>query len=362
MVIQTNNISRPYATDIVALRFGSCDRLRIPRQFLDKTPLAARLERSEPPNEINLEHIGFEAGHVIVNFLVTGKYQCLEPLESTAAGKHSSDFRTALHVYTAADELGLTRLFKIAQEEVKKAGDKLDFLKVVDNVHFLDPFHAHLPWIGEYVQSRMMSFWENTTVEQATKMTSDVSGPSNLHKILIDGLLKMKVSGLQREREPKTDPIIKMNPTAEDMRKMIREEREKLSALASRAVLASSMHAKDLRSKEPEIRGPNPQPDQPHPCMPQAALVPEISLPAPPKSIKKVEDEAASEEAELRALFHKTRARLGFSCTEQKRWDFLQINRKKRSEVLGAKWTWCQLEHRDEEADTAFREAVSNGE
>ncbi|KAJ4186913.1 hypothetical protein NW755_007646 [Fusarium falciforme] len=153
-VIQTNNTLRPYASDIVALRFSPSQTLRIPRQFLEKTPLAARLAWCEPPNEMDLGSIQFDAGHVIVNFLVTGRYQCLEPWGTTAAEKYSSEFRTALRVYMAAESLGLTDLFNVAQEEVKKAGDKLSFPQIVDNVHFLDPFHAHFPWIGEYVQSQ----------------------------------------------------------------------------------------------------------------------------------------------------------------------------------------------------------------
>ncbi|KAJ4321512.1 hypothetical protein N0V84_005315 [Fusarium piperis] len=358
-VVENRPQRSPYASDIVALRFSPSQTLRIPRQFLEKTPLAARCE---PLNEINLESIQFDAGHVIVNFLVTGRYQCLEPWASTAAGKYSSEFRTALRVYMAAESLGLMDLLKVAQEEVKKAGDKLGFPQVVDNVHFLDPFHAHFPWIGEYIQSRMVSFLESTTIEQATKMTSDVLGPSNLHKILIGGLLKMKASGWERQRGStiSTDRISKVNTSVKDMRKMLREEREKLSASRSTMDLIDPTDAMGLRSRKPDVQGPNPRLHQPQPSMPKVTFVPESR-----RSMKEVENEAVSEQAELRTLLSKRldseETPLGFSWSDQNRLNLLKLKGERRAEVLAAERAWCQIEQKDEEAEAAFKNAVRNG-
>ncbi|KAJ3464650.1 hypothetical protein MRS44_009436 [Fusarium solani] len=363
-VVQTNNTLRPYASDIVALRFSPSQTLRIPRQFLEKTPLAARLAWCEPPNEMDLGFIQFDAGHVIVNFLVTGRYQCLEPWGTTAAGKYSSEFRTALRVYMAAESLGLTELFKVAQDEVKKAGDKLSFPQVVDNVHFLDPFHAHFPWIGEYVQSRMLSFWESTTVEEATKMTSDVLGPSNLHKILISGLLKMKASSkwspghestirdmktpggrVEEDLAPPSQMLERLKITNEKMVKFIAE-------LEKVVVLQERMKEKSGSSSSPK------QQDEPRLQMPKVTLLqktPDMPL---KKGVKVVEQEAVLEQCELRSLMSKSLDR-GFSWADQKRLNLLEQKSHRRADVLNAKRDWDRIDLQQEKADAAFNDAIS---
>ncbi|KAJ4208438.1 hypothetical protein NW767_001543 [Fusarium falciforme] len=369
-VIQTNNTLRPYASDIVALRFSPSQTLRIPRQFLEKTPLAARLAWCEPPNEMDLGSIQFDAGHVIVNFLVTGRYQCLEPWGTTATEKYSSEFRTALRVYMAAESLGLTDLFNVAQEEVKKAGDKLSFPQIVDNVHFLDPFHAHFPWIGEYVQSRMVSFWENTTVEQATEMTSDVLGPSNLQKILISGLLKMKASSrwprghestIRDMKTPEGRVEEEVAPLSQmlDRLKIANEKMLKFSAeLKKLVVLREGMKEKSGSSSSPK------QPDEPRLQMPEATLLQQTPDLPPKKGVEKVEQEAFLEQWELRSLMSKSLDReetpLEFSWADQRRLNVLEQKSHRRADVLNAKRHWDRIDLQQEKADAAFKDAISN--
>ncbi|KAI8670016.1 hypothetical protein NCS56_00805400 [Fusarium sp. Ph1] len=363
-VVENRPQRSPYASDIVALRFSPSQTLRIPRQFLEKTPLAARLAWCEPPNEMDLGSIQFDAGHVIVNFLVTGRYQCLKPWGTTAAGKYSSEFRTALRVYMAAESLGLTELFNIAQEEVKKAGDKLSFPQIVDNVHFLDPFHAHFPWIGEYVQSRMVSFWESTTVEQATKMTSDVLGPSNLHKILISGLLKMKASSrwlpghestirdmktpegrVEEDLAPPSQMLERLKITNENMLKSIAE-------LEKVVVLLERMKEKSGSSSSPK------QQDEPRLQMPKVTLLQETPDLPLNKGVKEVEKEAVLEQCELRSLMSKSLDR-GFSWADQKRLNLLEQKSHRRADVLNAKRDWDRIDLQQEKADAAFNDATS---
>ncbi|UPL03474.1 hypothetical protein LCI18_014408 [Fusarium solani-melongenae] len=369
-VIQTNNILRPYASDIVALIFSPGQTLRIPHQFLKKTPLATRLARCEPPNELDLGSIRLDAGHVIVNFLVTGRYQCLEPWGTTPTAKHSSEFRTAIRVYMAAESLGLTDLFNVAQEEVKKAGDKLSFPQVVNNVHFLDPFHAHFPWIGEYVQSRMVSFWESTTVEEATKMTSDVWGPSNLHKILIGGLLKMKASSSgatehestirdMQTQERRVEDLASHNQMVEKL-KIANERMLKLAAeLKSVGVFQEGIKEKSGPSSSPK------QQDEPHLQMPEVTFLQTPDLP-PKKGVKEVEQEAVSEQYELSSLMSKSLDReetaLGFSWADQKRLNLLKQKSLRRAEVLNAKSDWNRIDLQEEKANAAFKDAMTNEE
>ncbi|KAJ4257843.1 hypothetical protein NW757_003470 [Fusarium falciforme] len=369
-VVENRPQRSPYASDIVALRFSPSQTLRIPRQFLEKTPLAARLAWCEPPNEMDLGSIQFDAGHVIVNFLVTGRYQCLEPWGTTATEKYSSEFRTALRVYMAAESLGLTDLFNVAQEEVKKAGDKLSFPQIVDNVHFLDPFHAHFPWIGEYVQSRMVSFWENTTVEQATEMTSDVLGPSNLQKILISGLLKMKASSRWPRghestiRDMKTpegrveEDLAPLSQMLERL-KIANEKMLKFSAeLKKLLVLREGMKEKSGSSSSPK------QPDEPRLQMPEVTLLQQTPDLPPKKGVEKVEQEAVLEQWELRSLMSKSLDReetpLEFSWADQRRLNVLEQKSHRRADVLNAKRHWDRIDLQQEKADAAFKDAISN--
>ncbi|KAL2683249.1 hypothetical protein Neosp_007717 [[Neocosmospora] mangrovei] len=363
-IVKSRPQRSPYASDIIALRFSPSQTLRIPRQFIEETPLAARLLRCHPPNEIDLGSIQFEAGHVIVNFLVTGKYQCLEPWGTTAAGKNSSEFRTALRVYMAAESFCLVELFNVAQAEVKKVGDRLSFPQVVDNVHFLNPFHAHFPWIGEYIQSRMVSFWENTTIEQATEMTSDVPGPSNLHKILINGLLKMKASsswprGCEstiRDAEGPEDPgeedLIFPRPLVEKLR-AANERMLKLAAdLKTAGVLKSGS---GNSSKQPERLVQQPE----------FTLLHETPDLPPKKSVKEVEQQAVLEQSELRSLKSKIigreKAGLELSWVDHRRAELLEQKSQRRSDVVNAKIDWDRIDSQQDKAEAAVKSAISIG-
>ncbi|RSL69656.1 hypothetical protein CEP54_002136 [Fusarium duplospermum] len=389
-VVENRPHRSPYASDIVALRFSPSQTLRIPRQFLDKTPLATRLEQCEPLNQIDLGSIQFDAGHVIVNFLVTGKYQCLEPWGTTAVGKYSSEFRTALRVYMAAESLGLRELFELAQEEAKKAGDKLSFPQIVDNVHFLDPFHAHFPWIGEYVKSRMISFWQTTTDEQAAKMTSDVPGPSNLHKILIGGLLKLKKTYYAWSQEE--DEVIK------DLGREIQEGRDLLHAVRRDTDVAYKEFLRleeeiqqkmdlaryleededvkehlDLIQKKLDLRklkatvlssGSRKEQEEPHLEKPEVASIQETPDLPPKKSLKDVEEEAVLEQSELRSLISKRIDKQGiplaFPLADQKRLTLLEQKNNKRADVLNAKRDWDRIHLQEEKADTAWKDLSTN--
>lgn len=300
-----------------------------------------------------------------MNFLVTGKYQCLEPWGTTAAGKNSSEFRTALRVYMAAESFCLTELFNVAQAEVKKVGDKLSFPQVVDNVHFLNPFHAHFPWIGEYIQSRMVSFWESTTVEQATEMTSDVPGPSNLHKILINGLLKMKASSswprgresaIRDTKSPEDgveEDLIFPSQLVEKLR-TANERRFKLAAdLKTAGVLKSGS------SNSPK------QPERRRIQLPEFTLLHETPDLPPKKSVKEVEQETVLEQAELRSLksqlIGREKAGLELSWVDHRRLEILEQKSQRRVDVLDAKRDWDRIDSQQQKAEAAFKNAISIG-
>ncbi|RSM02081.1 hypothetical protein CEP52_008187 [Fusarium oligoseptatum] len=365
-VVENRPHRSPYASEIVDLRFSPSQTLRIPRQFLDKTPLATRLERCGSINQIDLGSIQFDAGHVIVNFLVTGKYQCLEPWGTTAAGNS----------------------FYLAQEEARKAGDKLSFPHIVDNVHFLDPFHAHFPWIGEYVESRMISFWETTTDEEATKMTSDVLGPSNLHKILIGGLLKLK----EYYGSPKEDDTVikQLKGEIQERRAMLRAVRmrteivhEELSRpeeeIRQKVDLARYLGEDgdvkrdlDLTQKKLDLRkvkaeklystGSRKEQDQRHLEKPEVAPIQETPALTSKKILKEVEQEAVLEQSELTILeFKRYETRvvpLAFSSAERNRLTLLEQKKDKRAEVLNAKRDWDRIDLQQEKLDTAWKDAL----
>ncbi|KAM0433416.1 hypothetical protein ACHAPT_004294 [Fusarium lateritium] len=325
----------PYASDIVALQFSPRQTLRIPRQFLLKTPLIVRLALSETPGTLDLGSIKFDAGHVIVNFLVTGGYQCLQPWGITPTEKYASEFRTALRVYVAAESLGLTDLFNLAQDEVERVGDKLSFPQVVDNVHFLDPFHAHLPWVGEYVQSRMVSFWENTTVEQASEMVSDVLGPSNLHKILIGGLLKMKASESTIGKDQANQTTA--GATGTSWSRMFQEAEATWEGTAKPVREADDLTQHNMAQQVPALT-----------CK---------------RELYEVEFEASYEDNKMRQLIsEKENSRLVLSKEVQELLNRLIRESGRRAEVLAAQEAADQVENKHERAHLHFHLAVNQRE
>lgn len=107
-------------------------------------------------DKIPLKDVNAAVGHIIVHFLYTGTYQCLQPEESSTRDKKRVEFKTSIRAYIAARAYGIPVLAKLASLEAEILGDDLDFSTIVD---LLEETYARPPiddaWISEYIRNRI---------------------------------------------------------------------------------------------------------------------------------------------------------------------------------------------------------------
>ncbi|KAI1181797.1 hypothetical protein F5B17DRAFT_423513 [Nemania serpens] len=111
---------------------------------------------------LHLAHIPSGAGHVLVHYLFTGTYECHKPEGSSCYEKDAAEFATSVRVYAVAWEYGLPDLESLAKGEIKKLGDRLQVMQI------LDILKDELPnpstddtWLQDYLKSLIRAFINN---------------------------------------------------------------------------------------------------------------------------------------------------------------------------------------------------------
>lgn len=107
----------------------------ISRKALEKCPvLASRLSTksffSNTLETINVEDIPYDIGIVIVHFLITGRYRCLDPKGDSEDEIKRSQLGTAFRVYAAATTFELTALKNVAQRVIASLESAMDLTMI----------------------------------------------------------------------------------------------------------------------------------------------------------------------------------------------------------------------------------------
>ncbi|KAF5004765.1 hypothetical protein FDECE_8755 [Fusarium decemcellulare] len=193
---QTDFYLRPYASEICSIYFQNTHHpLRIPRQLLSQSStLAAKVKSEGGIPTLRLYGITYDAGHVLLHFLVTGTYQCLKPRGNTTENKDTSEFITAVRVYVTSASLGLLSLRTLARREIARVGDKLSFSSIIGIVENLAELFYNLDGLVGYVESRTVSFVANATRATADKLLTDIESSKTLRSVLLKSMMLLKLS------------------------------------------------------------------------------------------------------------------------------------------------------------------------
>ncbi|KAF5019964.1 hypothetical protein F66182_8023 [Fusarium sp. NRRL 66182] len=191
----------PYASDVCAVYFEGGGPLYIPRQILHQCEAIAS-ESADIDVVVSLSEIAVDAGHVLVHFLITSTYQCLDPQEETLERKHASELATALRVYNASELLRLPSLRDLARAEIVRLGDKLGLPAVIKVMEDSGLAFDALPAINAYIESRILSFAANASQDSADKMLLELGRPDTLSKVLLRSILIQKVSVREKKLGP----------------------------------------------------------------------------------------------------------------------------------------------------------------
>jgi hypothetical protein len=152
--------------------------------------------------DVHLKYITLETGHVIIHYLVTNTYQCLKPRAEAMETRNAEEFFTATRVYKAAGSLSLNQLREFAREELVRLGDKLELSTLIKVMDLSTSSFKDLPGITAYIESRLLSFYEENHRATADRLLTDIGFPDTLSKVLFRSIVLMKASERSQAAEP----------------------------------------------------------------------------------------------------------------------------------------------------------------
>ncbi|KAI1024411.1 hypothetical protein LB503_007210 [Fusarium chuoi] len=224
----TRPTSSPYASGTCAVYFGCKGPLHISRSLLPENLMDAAQFRDNddsayPLCELWLDEITPDVGHVIIHYLVTGTYQCLQSEEKDREEKISAELATAIRVYVAADKLSLTELREMTRDEIVRLGDQLTLTPLINVMEKAAlPFDEN-PGIAAYVESRLLSFSQIDGVAHLVdQRLAALGAPDTLSKVLLRSILLPKASKSRQLEEPTYQGLwvnhgVELRPTKQAM-------------------------------------------------------------------------------------------------------------------------------------------------
>ncbi|KAL9563601.1 hypothetical protein ACKAV7_012269 [Fusarium commune] len=149
----------------------------------------------------------YASGHVIIHYLVTGTYQCLQSQEEEEGEekKFSAELATAIRVYVAADSLSLPALREMARGEIFRLGEWLSLLTLIKVMEEAALSFDAYPGIAAYVESRVLLHSQdkgNHGPEKADETLDALGTPDSLSKVLLRSVLLAKASEGRQRKEP----------------------------------------------------------------------------------------------------------------------------------------------------------------
>ncbi|KAF5551085.1 hypothetical protein FNAPI_7512 [Fusarium napiforme] len=257
----------PYASAICAVYFSEKGPLYIHNSLLTIDMFKAakiRAEDSHVVGKLWLNDIAIDAGHVIIHYLVTGTYQCLQHKKEEEKDEKdfSAEFATAIRVYVAADNLPLPALREMAKEEILRIGNWLSIpalIKVMEEAAV--PFKAY-PGIAAFVESRLLSFSQTAAMDGGEDHVDEtllaLGAPDTLSQVVLRSVLLPKASrGLQMEsptyKYSWDNPEIELRPTKQAM--------EWAENISFRNAVAARHEKENLHPQKPKAKqnGENPR-------------------------------------------------------------------------------------------------------
>ncbi|SPJ72972.1 uncharacterized protein FTOL_02701 [Fusarium torulosum] len=193
----TRATESPYASEICAVYFqgkGPFNELFL--ATVENGPFSSTL------GDVHLEDITFDTGHVIIHYLFTNTYQCLKPRVEVPEKKNALEFVTALRVYIATERLSLHQLRELAREELVRLGDKLELSTLIKVMEESISSFEVLPGITAYIESRLLSFSEESSRATADRVLTEMGIPDTLSKVLFRSIVLMKASERSLAAEP----------------------------------------------------------------------------------------------------------------------------------------------------------------
>lgn len=144
---------------------------------------------------MDISDVGYNAGHVMAHYLLTGTYEYLE-LQSDMPGQDVGAFVTAMQACDAARMYELPVLERLAQDEVRHLVGNLSLPAILDAVE-----HAGMRSSGWFANrcllSRARSELYGMTAESANKMLNELVVSASTNKFILKAVLENYLENLE---------------------------------------------------------------------------------------------------------------------------------------------------------------------
>ncbi|KAJ0126422.1 Uncharacterized protein HZ326_30474 [Fusarium oxysporum f. sp. albedinis] len=176
----------PYASRMINIHFENSDptdlAMHVHEALLQPFPgLSSLCGRRSRTTELRLEDVSQNAGHVLVHFLYTGKYQILKVDTPDLRDRLAAQFRTCLQVYLASKTYKLHNLQGLIQIELEQLGQKVaipDLIAVAEEIY--SGAHQVDLWFQSFIHSclsRMsddLELFENRKILRELEMKNTI--------------------------------------------------------------------------------------------------------------------------------------------------------------------------------------------
>ena len=172
--------------------------------------------------------VPLDAGHVLVHYLVTGEYQCLDPPGESPTEKNAAEFVTALRVYKASQSFDLSQLTDIAEMEIWCLGDQLSLTTVISLMEEASPSPTNIVAWGLYLETRIQRFCETLTRATADDVLIEIGAPDTIGKVILKSVIQATCRDLpdeeglsavdeldEEENIPEAEPVSRVEPAAQ---------------------------------------------------------------------------------------------------------------------------------------------------
>ncbi|KAH7214592.1 hypothetical protein DER44DRAFT_133417, partial [Fusarium oxysporum] len=183
--------------DICHLLFRPQGPLLIPRTILKKCPkLAVRLDKkhifSKPLDTVDIEDYPFLVGHIIIHYLVTDKYQCLNPEWKTEDERNCSELATAFRAHAAAVDLELPILQLLASYEMRRLEGKLSVVSITRTLNDIGLPLDLYPTITANFVAYAIRLPASPSQKCKDEMMNQLGVPENVAMVLVKCFLQSK--------------------------------------------------------------------------------------------------------------------------------------------------------------------------
>ncbi|KAK1574399.1 uncharacterized protein LY79DRAFT_523998 [Colletotrichum navitas] len=196
----------PYASPSCKVYFRSGQPFIVPRGLL-REGLESICYKS---NEIRLENVLDECGHVVIHYLHTGRWQTLDDADLPGAARLSKRLEVSLLVYGTAQTYNLPGLAELSKQKISQYAGALPALQVLvlasDACQLLGEGDL---WFSTFIKLRVEELFQDASSQEKTRFLTCFDTATPYSKMLVKLIVEIccrNSAPFCPESQPNTPP------------------------------------------------------------------------------------------------------------------------------------------------------------